>query len=68
MMREAKWRVVAHGLVKAADLLARNINYVITNVPYLGRGNQNEGLSEFLRKYHYSEAKNDLATVFLKDA
>jgi len=56
--------VVAQGLAKAATLLVGQYHLVITNVPYLARGKQNERLRDFCEK-HYSAAKNDLATVFL---
>jgi hypothetical protein len=56
--------VVAQGLAKAATLLAGKYQLVITNVPYLARGKQNERLRDFCEE-HYSAAKNDLATVFL---
>jgi Eco57I restriction-modification methylase len=56
--------VVAQGLAKAATLLAARYQWVITNVPYLARGKQNERLRDFCER-HYSAAKNDLATVFL---
>jgi hypothetical protein len=56
--------VVAHGLTKAARLLAGKYNLVITNVPYLFRGKHSEPLKKFLDR-HYKEAKHDLATVFL---
>jgi hypothetical protein len=56
--------VVAHGLAKAATLLAGRYQWVITNVPYLTRGKQDETLRDFCET-HYPEAKNDLATVFL---
>jgi very-short-patch-repair endonuclease len=56
--------VVAQGLAKAATLLAGRYQWVITNVPYLARGKQNERLRDFCER-HYSAAKNDLATVFL---
>jgi very-short-patch-repair endonuclease len=56
--------VVAQGLAKAATLLAGRYQWVITNVPYLARGKQNERLRDFCEK-HYAAAKNDLATVFL---
>lgn len=56
--------VVAQGLAKAATLLAGRYQWVITNVPYLARGKQNERLRDFCERY-YPEAKNDLATVFL---
>jgi len=44
--------VRAHGLTKTAALLTRQYNWVITNVPYLKRGNQNERLQDFCKKYH----------------
>ncbi|MEA3280071.1 MAG: N-6 DNA methylase [Thermodesulfobacteriota bacterium] len=56
--------VVAQGLSKAATLLAGKYQWVITNVPYLARGKQDERLRDFCEK-HYPAAKNDLATVFL---
>ncbi|MCL7421789.1 MAG: BREX-1 system adenine-specific DNA-methyltransferase PglX [Methylobacter sp.] len=56
--------VVAQGLAKAAILLAGQYHWVITNVPYLARGKQDERLRDFCEKY-YSAGKNDLATVFL---
>jgi len=56
--------VVAQGLAKTATLLAGRYQWVITNVPYLRRGKQNERLRDFCER-HYPEAKNDLATVFL---
>ena len=56
--------VVAQGLAKAATLLAGRYQWVITNVPYLARGKQNERLRDFCEEHH-SAAKNDLATVFL---
>lgn len=57
--------VVAQGLAKAATLLAGKYSWVITNVPYLGRSKQEQVLVEFCGK-NYSEAKADLATVFLE--
>lgn len=56
--------VVAQGLSKAATLLAGQYQWVITNVPYLARGKQDERLRDFCEK-HYPAGKNDLATVFL---
>ena len=57
--------VVAQGLAKAAQLLGKRYSWVMTNVPYLARGKQNETLREFCER-HYPTAKNDLATVFLE--
>lgn len=56
--------IVAQGLAKAAELLAGQYTWVITNVPYLARGKQHDTLKDYCET-HYSEGKNDLATVFL---
>lgn len=56
--------VVAQGLAKAAQLLAGQYPWVITNVPYLARGKQSDTLKDFCES-HYPAGKNDLATVFL---
>ncbi|WP_206838932.1 Eco57I restriction-modification methylase domain-containing protein [Marinobacterium iners] len=56
--------IVAQGLAKAAELLAGQYTWVITNVPYLARGKQHDTLKDYCET-HYPEAKNDLATVFL---
>jgi hypothetical protein len=61
---EHEMGVVAHGLAKAAQMLAGKYYWIITNVPYLARGKQGETLREFCGK-NYSAAKNDIATVFL---
>jgi hypothetical protein len=57
--------IAAQGLARAAAVLAGRYHLVITNVPYLARGKQDETLREFCAQY-YPEAKNDLATVFLE--
>jgi len=51
-------------LAKAAELLAGKYTWVVTNVPYLGRGAQCKILADFCEE-HYPEGKNDLAMVFL---
>ncbi|WP_392383968.1 Eco57I restriction-modification methylase domain-containing protein [Marinomonas primoryensis] len=56
--------IVAQGITKAAELLAGQYTWVITNVPYLARGKQSDTLKGFCETY-YPEGKNDLATVFL---
>ena len=56
--------IVAQGLAKAAELLAGQYTWVITNVPYLARGKQNDTLKDYCETY-YPAGKNDLATVFL---
>lgn len=56
--------IVAQGLVKAAELLSNQYSWVVTNVPYLARGKQDDTLKDYCERY-YPEGKNDLATVFL---
>ena len=62
----ATWNnaLTALGLLDAARLLDDRYNLVITNVPYLARGKQNDTLKEYCETY-YPDAKNDLANVFL---
>ena len=57
--------VAAQGMAHAAELLAGRYHLVITNVPYLTRSKQAEGLRNFCEQ-HYFNAKRDLATVFLQ--
>ena len=56
--------VAAQGIARAAELLLREYTLVATNVPYLGRGDQAEFLSDFCEQ-SYSLAKGDIATTFL---
>ncbi len=56
--------IVAQGLVKAAKLLSMQYFWVITNVPYLARGKQDDVLRDYCEAY-YPEGKHDLANVFL---
>jgi hypothetical protein len=56
--------IAAAGMVKAADLLAGVYTLVITNVPYLGRGKQDDILKAHLEE-HYRQGKADLATAFV---
>lgn len=55
----------ALGLLEAARLLEARYQLVITNVPYLARGKQSDGLKDYCER-HYPAAKNDLANVFLE--
>ena len=57
--------VAAQGAARAAELLAGKYHLVITNVPYLARGKQDETLQRFCGE-RYPYAKSDLATVFLE--
>lgn len=57
--------LTAKGLLDAARLLDGRYHLVVTNVPYLARGKQNDTLKDYCEA-HYPEAKNDLANVFLE--
>jgi len=57
--------VTARGLAKAAEILAGHFTLVATNVPYLGRGKQDEVLMDYCERVH-QEAKADLATCFVE--
>jgi len=57
--------IAAAGMLKAVKLLAKQYTLVITNVPYLGRGKQDNILKEYCsREYPY--AKADLSVCFVK--
>ena len=62
---QAERVVAAQGMARAAELLAGRYHWVITNVPYLARGKQDEMLRAFCQQ-RYPASKNDLATVFLE--
>jgi hypothetical protein len=57
--------VTARGLAKAAEILAGQFTLVATNVPYLGRGKQDEVLQDYCERV-YPESKADLATCFVE--
>ncbi len=57
--------VTARGLAKAAEILAGQFTLVATNVPYLGRGKQEQTLKEYSERV-YPKAKADLATCFIE--
>ena len=56
--------ITAQGVAKAAELLAGRYTLVATNVPYLGRGRQDEVIKEHLET-NYPLGKADLATAFV---
>lgn len=56
--------VAAQGMTKAADILSARFVLVITNVPYLSSGQQNETLQNYL-KVNFPESGPDLATAFI---
>ncbi len=57
--------VTASGLLEAVRILAGEFTLVATNVPYLGRGKQDDVLKEYSDRYHPT-SKADLATTFLE--
>lgn len=57
--------VVAHGLAKAANLLADEYYLVVTNVPYLKGGYHGDVLKDRC-EHKYPQSKYDLATVFVE--
>ena len=61
----AERAVAAKGMTEAAALMAGRYTLVITNVPYLGRGQQDAILKSYAEEVH-PEAKNDLATMFVE--
>ena len=62
-----RWELAlsAQGLLEAARVLEARYHLVVTNVPYLGRGQQDDRLKQYCDS-HYGSAKNDLANVFLE--
>lgn len=56
---------VAQGLAKAAEVLAGRFTLVITNVPYLGRGKQDE-LLQYSCEASHPRSKADLSTCFVE--
>lgn len=57
--------VAAQGLAKAAEILNNRFSIVITNVPYLGSGRQDDVLKDYCSS-NYIKGKADLATCFIE--
>lgn len=57
--------VTAQGVAKAAEILAGQFTLVATNVPYLGRGKQNDVLKDYCERVH-PDGRADLATCFIE--
>lgn len=57
--------VTAQGIAHAAEILSSQFTLVATNVPYLGRGKQDDVLKDYCERIHPS-AKADLATCFVE--
>lgn len=56
--------VIAEGLAKAAELLARQFTLIVTNVPFLTRSKHGDTLRRHLDSHH-DDAKGDLATAMV---
>lgn len=56
------FRVIARGINKSLELLTKEYNWVVTNVPYLGIRKQNNVLRSFIENYY--DSRHDLSTVF----
>jgi hypothetical protein len=57
--------VAAQGMAKAAQLLTGQFTLVCTNVPYLGRGKQDDIIQLYCEEHHQN-AKTDLSTCFVE--
>lgn len=57
--------VTAKGLLDAALLLEERYHLIATNVPFLGRRDQSDGIKSYLEK-HFCDARGDLANAFLE--
>jgi hypothetical protein len=56
--------VVALGITRAAEILAGKFDWIITNVPYLGRSKQNDTIKTFVDQ-NFPYALQDIGAVFL---
>ena len=52
-------------LIHVAESLAQKYDVVVTNPPYMGSGNMDARLSEYVKK-HYPDSKSDLFAVFIE--
>ncbi len=59
--------VTARGLAKAVEILSDQFTLVATNVPFLKRGYQEKGLSDWI-EHHYEIGKANIATAMLMRA
>ncbi len=56
--------IIAQGLARAAELLGKSYNFIVTNVPYLSFKKFDEKLKVFV-SHNYARSRSDLANVFL---
>ena len=52
-------------LIRVAEALSQKYDVVVTNPPYMGSGNMDARLSDFVKK-HYPDSKSDLFAVFIE--
>jgi hypothetical protein len=57
--------VAAKGVTRAAEIVSGQFTLVATNVPYLGRGKQDDVLKDYCESRH-PDSKADLATCFVE--
>ena len=53
--------------IKQARVMAQKYNVVVTNPPYMGSGNMDAKISDFVKK-NYPNSKSDMSTVFMEKA
>ena len=52
-------------LVELAEVMVRKYDIVVTNPPYMGNGNMNGKLSDYIKEY-FPNSKNDLFSCFIE--
>ncbi len=57
--------IVAQGITKAASVLTNKYDWIVTNVPYLARGNQDDIIKDYCG-INYPKSQQDLANVFIE--
>ena len=54
-------------LIRVAEVMAQQYDVVVTNPPYMGGGNMDARLNEYVKK-HYPDSKSELFAVFMQRA
>ena len=57
--------IAARGMADASVLLHRTYSLIVTNVPFLGKGEQSAALSQYIER-HYPYSRSCLSTVMLE--
>ncbi len=52
-------------LIQVAEVMAQKYDAVVTNPPYMGSGNMDAKLTEFVKK-QYPDAKSDMSTIMME--